>query len=132
MNILELLGKTNPMMNFLLILSGISAGILNGFIGSGGGIILIFAMTAFAFLPHNVDAVKTRFATAVASILPMSAVSIYFYIKKGAVVFSDVNEFLLPAAVGGILGSVLMAKISAKTLRLIFSALMIWAGIRII
>ncbi len=132
MNILELLGKTNPMMNFFLILSGISAGILNGFIGSGGGIILIFAMTAFAFLPHNVDAVKTRFATAVASILPMSAVSIYFYIKKGAVVFSDVNEFLLPAAVGGILGAVLMAKISAKTLRLIFSALMIWAGIRII
>ncbi len=119
-------------MNFFLIISGALAGFLNGFVGSGGGIILIFAMTAFVALPHGGDAVKVRFATAVASILPMSVVSVYFYVKKGAVGFADALPFLLPAVIGGVLGALLMDKISAKTLRLVFSALMIWAGVRII
>ncbi len=125
-------GKNNSMMNFFLVLSGVAAGILNGFVGSGGGIILIFAMTAFTALPHNAETVKTRFATAVASILPLSAVSVYFYVKKGAVSLSDAAPFLLSAVIGGVIGSLLMDKIPAKTLRLVFSALMIWAGIRII
>ncbi len=120
------------MMNFFLMISGVAAGFLNGFVGSGGGIILIFAMTALVALPHGGDTVKARFATAVAAILPMSAVSVYFYVKNGAVSFFDVTPFLLPAVIGGILGSILMDKISAKALRLVFSVLMIWAGIRII
>ena len=70
----------NPLI-FLLTsaLIGILSGVINGFLGSGGGILLIFGMGAL--LPHQKT--KDRFATAVISILPMSAVSAYIYCREG-------------------------------------------------
>ena len=64
----------------LLLFAGALAGFLNGFLGSGGGIILIFAMT---FLCRDMSA-KERFSTAVASVLPMSLVSAVVYLSNGS------------------------------------------------
>ncbi len=119
-------------MYFLLAVCGVAAGFLNGFVGSGGGIILIFAMSVLARIPHRESMTKTYFATAVASILPMSVVSAWFYLKGGAVGWSDVMPFLLPAALGGVLGAFLMNRISPQILKIVFSALMVWAGLKII
>ncbi len=120
------------MMYIFLSVTGVLAGFLNGFVGSGGGIILIYAMCVFARIPHSPDLTKTYFATAVASILPMSFVSAYFYIRGGAVSWNDVLPFLLPAALGGVTGAFLMDRLSPKLLKMVFSALMVWAGLRVI
>ena len=125
------------MCYILLGLGGICAGIVNGFLGSGGGIILIFVMTALSvrIFPENKsggEQTKTLFATAVASILPMSVVSVIFYLTRGSLDFGESLIFLIPAAVGGAAGAFLMEKLSPTLLRAVFAALMIWAGIRML
>ena len=117
-----------PLISALTVVFGAGAGVLNGFLGSGGGIILIFALT----LLGEAEDARDVFATAVLSILPMSAVSVYFYWREGAVPITDTLPFLLPAAVGGIFGAWLLCRISPKLLKLLFAALMLWAGIRMI
>ncbi len=113
---------------FLLAMTGALAGFLNGFLGSGGGIILIFAMT---WLCPKTET-KERFATAVTAILPLSAFSTFIYLKNGIFSLYDSLKFLIPGAVGGVFGSYIMGKISPEFLKLIFSALMVFAGLRII
>ena len=108
------------------LFSGILAGLLNGFLGSGGGIILIFIMGVL--LPKR----DTRdiFATAVLSILPMSAVSAYFYYQGGGISITEYSPYYASALFGGILGAVLLDKISTSLLKAVFAVLMLWAGFR--
>ena len=108
------------------LFSGILAGLLNGFLGSGGGIILIFMMGIL--LPRSEP--KDIFATAVLSILPMSAVSAYFYYRGGGVGISEYAPYYASALFGGVLGAVLLDKISTDWLKAIFAVLMLWAGFR--
>lgn len=120
----------------LLVACGILAGVINGFLGSGGGIILIFIMTFLAeksFFPLGLrNDPKSFFATAVASILPMSVISAVFYFLRGDLSLEGSSVFLLPAAVGGVFGSFMLEKLSTKLLKAIFAVLMIWAGVRMI
>lgn len=122
--------KNHKPSYFLLIVCGLAAGFVNGFLGSGGGIILIFAFA----LMYPAEDVKDCFVSSVMSILPMSAVSLYFYIKNGKVDFGGNSPliFILPAVAGGISGAFLMRRISPKTLKIVFAVLMLWAGIRMI
>ena len=108
------------------VIFGVLAGVLNGFLGSGGGIIIIFALTAM--FPEQDE--RDRFATAVLSVLPMTAVSAILYVFRDGVEVSGSVHYYAAALFGGIFGAWVMTKISPKLLRLIFAALMIFAGIR--
>lgn len=112
-----------------LIFIGVLAGIINGLIGCGGGIVVVYAlsrMTASFSDRHDV------FATAVASILPMSAVSSYIYIRAAGGIPDGMAVYLVPAVAGGVAGAFLLDKISGKWLGRIFSLLVIWAGVSLI
>ena len=109
------------------IIFGVLAGVLNGFLGSGGGIIVIFALTAM--FPEQDE--RDRFVTAVLSVIPMTAVSAFLYVfRDGVEVSAGSVRYYAAALFGGIFGAWLMSKISPKALRLIFAALMIFAGVR--
>ena len=105
---------------------GIFAGLLNGFLGSGGGIILIFALGIL--MPKQDE--KDRFATAVLSMIPMSAVSVCYYLGNGGMNATENAHYFASALFGGVLGAYLMTKISPTLLRTIFALLMLWAGFR--
>ena len=123
---LRRVGETKLGFAIVTLTAGMLAGILNGFLGSGGGIILIFIMTAL--LPKR-DA-RDVFATAVLSILPMSIVSAYFYYRGGGIAVNDYAPYYASALFGGILGAVLLDKISTALLKTLFAVLMLWAGFR--
>ena len=108
-----------------LPLTGLGAGFINGLLGTGGGIIIIFMLN---ILFKGSDP-RDNFATAIASILPMSVVSAGFYLKGGSFMLSDVLIYLLPAAVGGIVGALLLCRIKADLLKKIFACLVIYAGV---
>ena len=108
------------------VIFGALAGILNGFLGSGGGIIVIFALTAM--FPEQDE--RDRFATAVLSVLPMTVVSAVLYVFRDGVNVSGNSHYFAAALFGGIFGAWIMTRISPMTLRLIFAALMIFAGVR--
>ena len=111
---------------FVTLVAGLIAGMLNGFLGSGGGIILIFIMGVL--LPKRES--KDIFATAVLSILPMSAVSAYFYHRGGGVDLTEYAPYYSSALFGGVLGAVLLDKIPTALLKTVFALLMLWAGFR--
>ncbi len=112
----------------ILPFGGLCAGFINGLLGTGGGIIIIFMLN---MMYRNSDP-KDSFATAIASILPMSVVSAGFYLKGGSFALSDVLIYILPAVVGGIMGALLLCRIKADLLKKVFACLVIYAGVSLI
>ena len=108
------------------ILGG-AAGLVNGLLGSGGGTLLVpFMERALKVEEHKAH------ATAIAVILPLCAVSAFFYIQKGAVDWSIFWWVALGGVAGGFIGAKWLKKISGKWLHLIFGGFMIAAAVRMI
>ena len=110
------------------IFTGISAGFLNGFLGAGSGVVLMFAIAALNS-DKSSEAARDNFATVVACVLPLSVVSTVIYSMKGAASEALVGRFALPGAVGGIIGAFLTDKLDTKILRLVFAVIVIVAGV---
>lgn len=109
---------------------GFLAGLLNGLLGAGGGIILVRG--ADKVLPREYRDGRDVFANALAVMLPISAVSAIAYVLRGSVYELEFTKFILPAVIGGAGGGLLLAVIDTRLLRLIFSALVVWSGITMI
>ena len=106
---------------------GAAAGFINGLLGAGGGIVIAF------FLSHSLSANQKDgngvFANTVATMLPISLVSLLFYFKRGYINFNIEFVRLLPAAlIGGFLGAFLLTKLKIKTVKILFSLLVIISG----
>ncbi len=111
----------------LLGILGFAAGLINGFFGSGGGMIAVESMERSGFES------KRAHASSILAILPLSIVSAAVYYLRGSMEFSREAFFLLGgASVGGILGAMLLGKLSAKWIDRLFTALMLIAGIRMV
>lgn len=113
--------------NAALAFCGLLVGLVNGFLGAGGGMLAVPVLTFAAALPE-----KKAHATAIALILPLCAVSAAVYAIGGA------GEYLadLPAAAGvfagGIAGALLLKKASPELLTELFYGVMLFAGVKII
>lgn len=117
---------------WLLFGTGVLAGVANGLIGCGGGIFIVWVLT-YLCRESGEFSDKDVFATAVASVLPMSAVSAVLYSASG--VSANAGElygYLLPAVVGGALGALFLDRIGSRALKRIFSLLVMWAGLSMI
>lgn len=112
------------------LMTGFFAGLLNGLLGAGGGILLVRG--AEKILPRDYRDSRDVFANALAVMLPISAVSAIAYVLRGSVHGLEFAPFILPALIGGVGGGLLLAVIDARLLRLIFSALVVWSGITMI
>lgn len=126
----------------LCALMGLGAGLLNGLLGAAGGILLV------ALLPRVTPPVplypparplgdlherRDVLATALAVMLPVSAVSGMFYWLGGIRPSPTLLlSLILPAAAGGLLGAKLLAKIPNDLLKKIFAAVVVIAGIRML
>ena len=123
------------------ILLGAAAGLFNGLLGAAGGILLAL------FLPHmalpsvlmgkgEVTTLEDRrdvLATSMAVMLPVSAVSGIFYLLRGirpspALLLS----LILPSALGGLLGAILLGRLPDRIIRKIFALLVAVAGVRML
>lgn len=107
-----------------LILLGIIAGIANGFLGSGGGIIMLIGLYAV------IKDIKKAHASCIFAILPMSLVSAFVYFEKGNVDTGLMLPLLISAAAGGFLGAIFLSKLKPKIIEIIFAAIMIFSGVR--
>ncbi len=108
----------------LLIFLGLFVGFVNGFLGAGGGMLVVPCM--LAILPIDP---KVAHATAILIILPICVVSGVIYAFKGAL---DINVFwpcLVGTLVGGILGTFILKKLKNDIITAIFSLVMIAAGV---
>lgn len=120
---LNLSRKNNVCRTVLLAGAAFAAGTVNGFLGTGGGIVLMFALSA-AVPDMNV---RDRFATLIAVILPLSLISALVYGK--AADMSAASPYILPGIMGGAAGALLLDRLSVGTVKRMFALMVIWAGI---
>src|SRR5579884_1790142 len=110
------------MLQFLILLGiGASAGIASGFLGIGGGVILVPALVfAMGFSQHLAQG--TSLATLV---LPIGMFAAWSYYRSGHVNLWAAGILGAGFAVGGFLGSRIALDLPDKTLKRIFAVLLI-------
>ncbi len=107
--------------------AGTVIGLVNGFFGSGGGIIAVSLMTNM-----GIDQKKAH-ASSILIILPLSVMSGVIYYLNGHVDLSNGAWMLLVGgAAGGFLGAVLLKKLSGRWVEIIFCLLIIASGVRMV
>ena len=109
------------------IVGGLLVGLVNGFLGGGGGMIVVPILN---FLIGLED--KKSHATAILVILPITISSVIVYFLNNEIDFIKCLYSGLGFIVGGILGALLLKKINNKVLRVLFSIIMIIAGIKML
>ena len=107
-------------------LGGFGAGVINGLLGAGGGMVVVPLLSALGVRG------KKSHATALMVIVPLSLVSVVLYLVQGRVTVMDALPWLPGSLLGAYLGSRLMPKISTGWLKLVFGGLMLWGGIRLL
>lgn len=111
---------------FTVFLPAFIAGITNGLLGTGGGII------AVSLLKKDGLTQKQAQANAIAVILPITVLSTLFYICRGYVDIRTALPYVPGGIVGAVFGTKLLNKISNKHLKKIFACFILWAGIRLL
>lgn len=105
--------------------TGALSGAANGFFGAGGGLFLVPLLISWCGMEQ-----KHAFATSVAVIFPLCAVSAVIYRLKGGLPIAQAVPYLLGGAAGGVLAGKLFGRVKADWLRRAFGVLILYGGIR--
>lgn len=105
---------------------GFVSGLIAGFFGSGGGIVVVEGLERIGLEEHNAH------ATSIAVIFPICAVSAALYGSGGFVPLGDTLWLCAGSAAGGCIGALLLGRIKTKWLNRLFTLLMLAAGVRLL
>jgi len=105
----------------LLVLIGIVSGILSGFVGVGGGIIIV---PALIFL-LGMTQLGAQGTSLFVLLLPIGILAVMNYWKAGQINLSYGLVVSLAFVIGGYFGSKFALKISPNLVRLIFGIIMV-------
>jgi len=106
-------------------LSGAAAGVVNGFFGGGGGQVLVPMLAGKCGLDQ-----RRAFATSVAVIAPLCALSAAVYWLRGQLDFMLALPYLAGGLIGGWVGGKVFKKLSMVWLRRGFALLILYGGVR--
>lgn len=104
---------------FLMILTGILAGIIGG-MGMGGGTLLIPALNIF----FNVNQ-HTAQAVNLVAFIPMSIIALIIHIKNKLVDYKKALFIIIPALITAALSSLLAKNIESSVLQKLFGGFLI-------
>ena len=99
-------------------------GFINGFLGAGGGMLLVPFLTLFLKMEP-----RRAHATAIFIILPICITSAVFYLVHGIFDFGVFLPATIGTIIGGLVGSVLLCKLKNNVISAIFSFLLVGAGL---
>lgn len=108
-------------------LIGTVTGLVNGFFGAGGGMVLVPLLVNFGKLEN-----KKAFSSAIAMILPMCVTTIAVYGLHGQLPLGDALPYLLGGLAGGLLGGILFRSVTVQFLNRAFALVILWGGLRLL
>ena len=106
-------------------IAGGAAGLANGLFGGGGGMVFLPILSRWGDLKS-----RQLYATCVAVIFPVCAVSAAMYLWRGGMNWASAFPYLAGGLLGGWFGGKLYGKVSTKILKWIFAAFLFYAGVR--
>ena len=114
--------------------SGVVSGLLAGIFGIGGGAVLVPVFYQVFGLLGVDEIVRMHLSvgSSLAIIVPTSIRSFTGHKAKGAVDMDLLRSFLIPVPAGVILASIAAAYISSEGLRIIFSAITVLVGLKLL
>ena len=110
----------------LLIAVGLSAGIMSGLVGIGGGVIVVPALVFFLGFSQQ-EAQGTSLGLL---LLPIGILAVINYYNKGYIDVKVVAIMCVAFVIGGWLGSKLALQLSQDTLKKIFAIVLFYTGIK--
>ena len=120
-------GRLAPRCVSRLVTGGFIAGVVNGIFGNGGGVVIVFLFSSMA--PVLFEDRREIFANVTAAVLPIALTSALIYSSVVPPKLSDVIAVAAASLAGGIVGALLLGKIKAGALKIIFALIMIISGI---
>ncbi len=114
-----------PLKKFRLAAAGLLAGVVNGMLGTGGGI------AAVSLLERSGLEKRQCHATSIGIILPLSFFSALIYYKNGHFTLPQLVPFLPSGLAGALAGSFLLKNISKRWLRLLFGIFSVYSSVRL-
>lgn len=101
------------------------AGLVNGFFGGGGGMVLVPLLVGKCGLDQ-----RKAFATSVAIILPLCALSSVIYFLRGGLEIQAALPYLFGGLIGGYVGGKLFRGLNMDWLRRGFALLILYGGVK--
>lgn len=111
-------------MTIAIILIGLTAGILSGLLGVGGGLILIPAMVLLLELNQH-----TAQGISLLVIVPTAVAGVWRLNKDKLIDFATVVYLSLGAVIGAVMSASLIQSLSSTTLKTVFGMFIIAVGI---
>ena len=105
--------------------AGGAAGLANDFFGGGGGMLLVPLLTRWCGLEQ-----RRAFATSIAIILPLCALSSVIYWFRGGLDFGLALPYLAGGLLGGFVGGRVFKKLNMVWLRRAFALLILYGGVK--
>ena len=112
---------------FLKLLTGSIIGFINGFFGGGGGMICVPLLCKVIGLEE-----KKSHATTLLIMLPLSIASLVVYIFHKSLLYMESLKIGIGFVVGGVIGALLLKKMSNAWLCIIFSLVIIFGGVKLL
>ena len=113
---------------FILIAIGILAGILSGFVGVGGGVIIVPALVyVLGMSQHNAQGTSLFIL-----LLPVGILAVSNYWKHGEINWKFGLIVAIAFVAGGYLGSKLALKLSPGIVKLVFGIIMAYVSYKMI
>jgi uncharacterized membrane protein YfcA len=107
---------------------GLTAGILSGLIGIGGGVIVIpMLVYLFKFTQHQAQG-----TTLAMMVPPIGILAAYAYYKQGHVNLPVAGLLALGFLGGGLIGAVWAERLSSIVLSRIFGLVLLWVSLKMI
>lgn len=103
--------------------SGAATGLINGFFGGGGGMILVPLLVRFCGLNQ-----REAFANSVAIVLPLCVLSASIYYAKGNLDIFSALPYLTGGFVGGLVGGKIFQKFPIPFLKKLFVCLILYGA----
>lgn len=112
----------------LLVLIGLAAGMMSGFIGIGGGVIMVPAMVYLLGMNQHM----AQGTSLLLMLPPIGILAVMNYYKAGQVNWTYGAIIAVTFVVGGYFGSKIALKLSPSVVKLIFGVLMLYIAIKMI
>jgi uncharacterized membrane protein YfcA len=112
----------------ILVLVGLLAGALSGFVGVGGGIIIVPAMIYFM----NMNQMQAQGVSLALLMLPVGILGVMNYYKAGHIQFNYVLVIAVGFVLGNYFGSKYAMRLPEHKIKFIFALLMLYVAVQML